>query len=445
MKPSGIIITILAGLVITAFAIDATVPGWRTDGTGLYPTATPPTVWSADKHVRWKKKLPAWANACPILIDNRLYVTAEIATLICLDADSGETLWQADCPRLPLLSPEAKAEADIAESALETLQAEADALRASETPEREKKGTLKNLDRKMKSLRNKLRPSTHNLNGYATATPVTDGKKIYTYFGNGVAAAFTLDGKTRWMQLLADPTHGWGHSTSPILCGGNVILHIADTVYALNPEDGSTVWKASNNTKWGTPMPFEVDGRAVLLTTGGMLLDGKTGRTLAENVGSMPWTSPLFHKGKIYIADQGEATAYAFATADDGSIEARQCWTTPVPKDRYYASPVVKDDLLYAITRKCQLVVLNADTGELVHEEKLNLGGTAYPSICSAGPYIFISSDSGKTLVAEPGIPLKKIGTNSLENVRSTPIFASNRIYIRGLEHLYCIEPRTDM
>jgi hypothetical protein len=47
--------------------------GWRTDGTGRYPDAQPPTEWSAQSNVVWKTPLPKPSNATPILVGDRLF------------------------------------------------------------------------------------------------------------------------------------------------------------------------------------------------------------------------------------------------------------------------------------------------------------------------------------------------------------------------------------
>jgi outer membrane protein assembly factor BamB len=66
-------------------------------------------------------------------------------------------------------------------------------------------------------------------------------------------------------------------------------------------------------------------------------------------------------------------------------------------------------------------------------------GGQCYPSITLAGKYLFVSSDNGHTLVLEPGREYKEIAHNVLEPFRSTPVFEGKRMYVRTLQHLWCI------
>jgi hypothetical protein len=67
------------------------------------------------------------------------------------------------------------------------------------------------------------------------------------------------------------------------------------------------------------------------------------------------------------------------------------------------------------------------------------LGGTTYPSIALAGERLFVSSDTGKTIVLELGKELKQVAANTLEPFRSTPVFEGARMYVRTTNHLICI------
>jgi hypothetical protein len=91
------------------------------------------------------------------------------------------------------------------------------------------------------------------------------------------------------------------------------------------------------------------------------------------------------------------------------------------------------------MTQGSNMTVLEAATGAIVYQRGLNLGATAYPSFCLAGGKVFASSESGKTVVFEPGKEYREVAANTLESFRSTPVFAGSRIYIRGLTHLWCL------
>ena len=104
--------------------------GWRGDGNGAFPGATPVTQWrdgdlepreveierwgDAGGNVRgtyerrkvrlfanrktvniaWKTEMPGFANSSPIAVGDRIFTTAEPNWLICVDAHTGRILWQ---------------------------------------------------------------------------------------------------------------------------------------------------------------------------------------------------------------------------------------------------------------------------------------------------------------------------------------------------------------
>ena len=72
----------------------AAVVGWRTDGTGNYPLAQPPTEWSQTRHVVWSTAMPSWSNSSPIVVGDQLYFVSSLGILSSLDAASGKELWQ---------------------------------------------------------------------------------------------------------------------------------------------------------------------------------------------------------------------------------------------------------------------------------------------------------------------------------------------------------------
>ena len=100
---------------------------------------------------------------------------------------------------------------------------------------------------------------------------------------------------------------------------------------------------------------------------------------------------------------------------------------------------MVHDGLLYAANDQGILTVLDAATGKRVYEERLNLGGATYPSISLAGQRIYVSSDSGATVVLQPGRRYKELARNKLDPFRSSLVFDGKRVYVRTAKHLYCI------
>ena len=171
-----------------------------------------------------------------------------------------------------------------------------------------------------------------------------------------------------------------------------------------------------------------------------MLVRAQDGKVLAEGLGSCGSNSPVLHEGTVYYV-HGDATAVPLPEALVEPVKLPALWKTKVKSSGYqFSSPVVFDGLLYSTNDESLLTVLEAATGKLVYEERLNLGGAAYPSISQGGNRIYVSSDTGETVVLQAGREFKELARSKLlEPFRSSLVFEGKRAYVRTGKHLYCI------
>ena len=465
------LLVILAGLVIASGAAAAAPVGWRTDGTGRYPEADPPVKWSATENVLWKTPMPSWSNATPVLVGDRLLVCSEPTTLLCVRLSDGAILWQKTNTYVDALGP---AEAEKYLPLLKEIDVEAetkqlrrlegqlsraenelkklanDAKKNPPTDEAKKKAEefrqqaeeakkqVEAVKTKLKPVERFVMPLTQGVNGYSSSTPASDGKHVYVLFGTGVAACYDLDGNRQWITTLDKPRDAYGHSASPLVVDGKLITLVAELV-ALDARTGAVAWKVKAQPRWGTPVAARVGDVEVVITANGDAFRARDGALLANRMGKLDFCSPIVRDGVVYFIEfDGRAAKLPAAPADRLAVEP--LWKTQPRKERYYASPVWHDGLIYCIMQQGFASAVDAGTGQVVWEQNMNLGkGTCYPSVTQAGNYIFISSDNGTTAVLEPGRAYKEAARNSLEPFRSSPVFAGKRLYVRGLRNLYCI------
>ena len=111
----------------------------------------------------------------------------------------------------------------------------------------------------------------HVANNPANATPVTDGKRVYFYFGSYGFLCYDFNGKQLWTLQMPVPKTNWGFGTSPILAGNLLILHHDDQIdphlLAVDCVNGKTVWKQPQPpspgyyktwiASWATPVVWE--------------------------------------------------------------------------------------------------------------------------------------------------------------------------------------------
>jgi hypothetical protein len=250
--------------------------------------------------------------------------------------------------------------------------------------------------------------------------------------------AYDLDGNRLWGRIVERPTQGWGHSASPVVAGGRVVVHVRN-LHGLDPRTGETVWTAPSGPRWGSPVRTDIDGTPVVITANGEIVRAADGNVLAKGLSKLTYCAPLVHDGIVYFIEHG-GKAYRLPATADGETQPEELWSTKPAKDRYYASPVFHDGHIYCINQKGQYSVIDAATGEVVATEKIkDLAGRPYTSVVRAGSLLYLGSEGGKLVLMKPGREMEVVESARLDKFRSTPVFAGNRMYLRTDKHLYCL------
>lgn len=434
--------------------------GFRGDGTAVYPEAKVTMKFGAETKPLWQSKLPSWSNSSPLPVGDRLFVGAEPTLLFCLDAGNGTNLWQASLAYEETLPPEERKEFEaqrkkeqefnaLRQRALDRLNDVVRQVQNAKSKESfggltnklaEIPGALLELEAKFEPtpLVEKYKaPPTHGSNGFSTPSAVSDGKLVWVLGGNGVAACYSLDGQRQWIRMVEKPTTGWGHSASPLLIDGKLIVAI-NSVFALNGQTGEIVWQAKSTAHFGTPAAASIGGKPVLITTHGEVIDCANGKILASNLGALAFNGPVVDKDVVYLANENEAKAYRLPAAIAEPFTPTQLWKAPAPKARLYATPVCHDSLLYTFAENGMMFVLNAATGEKLKEVNLQMQGTCYTSPTIVGQTLIVASEGGTMAAFEAGRDLKEIGRMKLDGLRSSPAIAGDRLYLRTLSGVSC-------
>ncbi len=381
MKRTALLVSLC---LVTSAAFAAEIVGWRTDGTGRYPDAKPVAQWSGSNNVVWKTPMPKWSNSTPVLVGDRLYVCSEPETLLCVDLKTGRILWQQDCKLTG------------------------------------------------------ARPRTHQATGYSAMTPVSDGKHVWAVFGTESVVCYDLDGKRKWIKKADTSKHQWGTSASPLLVDGKLIVQINDMV-AYNAATGDEVWRRRGlRHSWGTGIVTRIGNANVILTAGGDAVNPSDGSIVARGISKLAYCTPLRVEDKLYYVEGGGKCLKL--ASGGGGFSTQSLWNFSIKGDRYYASPIHHEGLIYAVTRAGAMSVVDASNGSRLYEQQLRGMGCPYPSIAYAAGHIFVSGDSGATVVIKAGRTYQEVARNNLgEMFRSSPVFRGNRMYIRGYKNLFCI------
>jgi len=389
---------VLLSLACPALAGADTPFGWRGNGTGLFPDATPPVTWSPESNIVWKTALPKWSNASPAIGGDRIFVCGEPGTVYGLSLAGGKLLWQRDLDATAI-----NTDIDGKPLPAEIPKAEADC-------------------------------------GFTSPTPVTDGRRLFTLFGSGLIACLDLDGHVLWTRRIDASTsrEDRGHSASPLLVDGKLIVHL-NSVIALDAETGRKVWETPAAPRWGSPVACRVGDETVVIDANGNVMRVADGKLLAANLCPLDYNGPLVAGPVVYLIQHG-GKAIRLPERIDEPFATETLWSTQPKDDRYYAVPVAADGLLYVASQRPQMHVIEQATGSVIWTNRLALGdGRAYSSMALAGKYLYVGHDSGKMVVFETGREPKPVATNRLDKFRSTPVFRGARMYLRTLEALYCI------
>ncbi len=449
---------LIVGCLLTASAQSENAVGWRTDGTGKYPDTTPVIEWSPDKNVIWTTPMPGFSNSTPVIVDDRLFVCAEPSTLVCVNLPDGKILWQRTNNMEDL--PEAAEVPDMQQQHQRAAELRKQIGRAGAKLKQAKKDLQDSPDdaglktkvgearKKLVALVKELQPynqawyslpAVHPVNGFTSATPVSDGESVYVVFGTGMVACYDLEGNRLWGRVVEKPTIGYGHSASPLIVGDKLLVHLLNLT-AIDKATGETLWQTKSKAGWGTPAVTRIGDTDVVITTQGDIVAVEDGSVLAKSVSKLTFCAPVIENDVVYFIEHGGKAIRLPETVDEAGLALETLWTTQPRKDRYYASPVIHEGLIYACTRAGFFSVIDAATGEVIYEQMLKLGkGTCYPSVTLAGGLLFISSDNGTTVVLKPGRTYQEVARNKLEQFRSSPVFIGDRLYIRGLKNLLCV------
>ncbi|VGO23170.1 outer membrane protein assembly factor BamB family protein [Pontiella sulfatireligans] len=386
-----------------------------------------PSTWDSKKNVVWKTNLPGPGTSSPVILGNKVFVTCYSGYgetienpgeleglkrhLVCVDRTSGTVLWD------------------------KTFKAK--------MPESKYSGGKNN-----------------TWHGYASSTPVTDGERLYVFFGISGVYAFDLDGNVLWQADLGSETHGWGCGTSPVLFKDLVIVNASvesKSMVALNKKTGKEVWTVTGVSKcWSSPMLVDVDGKQELvlnLPGSGKVKESKltgfdpaTGKVLWSCAGPPDGylcPSAVSHDGVVYAIGARKNTAIAVRAGGRGDVdESHVLWS--VREGSNVTSPVYLDGYLYFMHEKGSALCLDAKTGEVVYKEKLEpSSGLIYSSMLAADGKLYAPSQHNGTYVvaAKPEFELLAVNTfqDDDSRVNASVSVSNNQLLMRTDKAIYCI------
>ena len=388
-------------------------PAWRGprgDGTGR--DTNPPVRWSPTENIAWKTPVPGFGHSSPIIWSNRLFLTSALTNseerlLLNFDRDTGTLLWRQTVIQSPL---EAK----------------------------------------------------NKENSYASATPATDGEKIYATFldrDEVLAAAYDFSGKQLWLVRPGRFKSQWGFCHVPVLFEDKVIVVCyskgENFVVALRQADGHTLWKtpAENPSQsYSPPLIRKIAGRAQVIAPGNNAVtshDPRTGTIIwkVDGPSSDSVVTPVFNeKAGLVLSCSSWPDRVLLAIDPDGQgnvTSNKVVWKTKSGAP-YVPSPVAVGDWFFTSSYADKAAYcFDARTGTNLWKEPM---GLHHASPVTANGLVFFLNDDGVTHVVKAGPRYELVARNELgEKTYASPALSGGQIFLRGFTHLYCIGKRPDM
>ncbi len=314
----------------------------------------------------------------------------------------------------------------------------------------------------------------HPKSSQASATPVTDGRRVVALFGAEGLYCFDISGKLLWKQDLGlidagwflDPDYQWGAGSSPIIYKNLVIVQCDrqkdSFIAAYDITDVKQVWSAPREEipSWGTPTVYEGKSRAELITNAARQIRGYdplTGKELwrLSPNSEVTVTTPVAAHGLIFIANgyrplQPIYAIHAGATGDISLKEGQDsnesiAWS----KKRggvYIPTPLLYNDYLYLCANHGVMSCYNAKTGEKVYQERIGEKGGAFTAspVAAAGK-LYLTSEEGEIHVVKAGPKYELLATNLMNEVcMATPAISEGMLFVRTQHNMFAIGEAAD-
>ena len=391
-------------------------------------------------HVKWNIAVPGLGLSCPVIWDDRVYITTAISSqdtegyrtglygdiapvedssehrwmVYCIDKNSGDILWEKEAYR------------DIPQV------------------------------------------KRHPKSSHANTTVATDGTNVVAFFGSEGLYCYQQDGTLKWKRDLGFinsawnvvPSAEWEFCSSPVIFGDKLIIQ-ADAlntafVAVLDLNSGKTIWRQEREEipGWCTPNIYVSDGQPRVVVNGYNhrgAYDLETGSEIwrMSGGGDIPIPTPIIWKDLIFFnsAHGRHAPLMAIHNSATGTVDYPEKDTVsagPIAwfQDRggaYMSSVMVYDGLLYRMRWNGNLSCLVPETGEVIYEQ------TVHPSSFVASPVaadgkLYLVSETGDLYIIKAGREfqeLKKIPLGETSLV--TPAISPGMIIFRTASRLIAV------
>jgi outer membrane protein assembly factor BamB len=292
---------------------------------------------------------------------------------------------------------------------------------------------------------------------YACETPVTDGKRVFAYFGMHGIFCYDMNGVLLWEKDFGHyyTQRGWGTGSSPVLFKDVLFIQFDNeensSIIAINVATGEEKWriKRDEKTTYSTPYIWKSKIRTELVTCGKTVCsyDPETGKLLWELKagGEQVIPSPVGNEELLFIGNaagrETKAKLFAVKAGLDGDITNTGVAWVSEESGLGNPSPLLYKGRLYVIGGKGEIAVLDAATGAMKYQKRINGIGSVWASPWANNNRIYFLDEKGTTRVFKAGDAFEQVAENKLEGTKfwSSVAVAGNAYIFKGGEKLYYV------
>jgi outer membrane protein assembly factor BamB len=378
------------------------------EGLGISAYTNVPDSWNGESNegILWNTKIPLEGINSPVVWKDRVFLSGgdpNELKVFCFDAVSGKLLWTGEID-----SPHLKNE---------------------EEPFEVVEGT-----------------------GIAAPTVVTDGRRVYAIFATGDIGAFDFNGKNIWTKSLGIPDSSYGYASSLAMFRNLVLIQFdqggpedgISRMIALDGPSGQTVWETKRPVpnSWSSPIVTNISEQFQLITCGDpwvIAYDPAKGTELWRVnclYGDIA-PSAIYANGLIFVVWPDDKLVAISAGGQGDVTETHIAWDND-DWGPNMCSPVSNGELVFLLSSDGLLGCYKNSDGTKLYEHDLRESFTASPTLVANKLYLL--SEDGVMFIIQAGPEYKELTKCELgEKCYASPAFVDGRIYVRGLENLYCI------
>ena len=375
-------------------------------GNGVSDEVGLPVALNAKKHISWRIDLPGRGLSSPLVVGNRVFVTASAGTrqdqlqIICINAADGSVIWQ----------------------------------------------------RQFWAMGSTM---CHNKTSIAAPTPVTDGRLLFAIFSSNDLFCLDLDGNLQWLRGMTldypNARNSLGMASSLVLAGGVLVAQVENDsesfTAGLDKQTGVNLWRADRpkSANWTTATVQKIGSGAemLLLQSGDGIhaVNPKNGEVVwhyADGASTIP--SSALAGGVLYVPSHGLT---ALELADDGRSFKQKWRSSRLRPDT--ASPLVHRDRVYSLNSAGVLTCGDIDSGKRLWQ--LRLDGPFGGSPVVADNHLYVFNEEGRVQVVDLSAPEGRIvGEMDLgEMIQCSPAVSNGALYVRSNRRIWKIARKTQL